>query len=158
MNNVFLRNVEQDDLTVFFDQQLDREANRMAAFTAKDPTDKDGFMARWERILSDPGILSRTVVYQERTAGHVLSFEQDGKTEVSYWIGRKYWGLGLATQALMALLNIKTDRPVYARVAKDNAGSVRVLEKCGFKRYGEDKGFSNARQTDVEEFLYVLDD
>ena len=45
---------------------------------------------------------------------------------------------------------------LYACVAKDNSASIRVLEKCGFTISGEDKGFSNARGEEVEEFILKL--
>jgi RimJ/RimL family protein N-acetyltransferase len=47
-------------------------------------------------------------------------------------------------------------RPIYARVAKDNIGSLRVLHKCGFTITGEDTGFANARSQDVEAYLLTL--
>ena len=89
-------------------------------------------------------------------AGHVLSFEQFGEPEVSYWIGKEHWGKGLATEALSRFLSCVKTRPLYARAAKDNTASIRVLKKCGFKICGEDKGFSNARGEEVEEFILQL--
>jgi RimJ/RimL family protein N-acetyltransferase len=87
----------------------------------------------------------------------VLSYEEDGKPEVSYWIGKEYWGRGIATWALADfLVHINRKRPIYARAAKDNLASLRVLEKCGFKIIGEDKGFANARNGEVEEYLLEL--
>jgi len=88
--------------------------------------------------------------------GHIASFERLGKPEVSYWIGKEYWGKGLATKALSEFLSQVKVRPVYARAAKDNTASLRVLEKCGFKISGEDKGFSHARGKEVEEFILEL--
>ena len=43
-NDVLLRDVTEADLPIFFEQQ-DSAANHMAAFTAKDPADRDAFMA-----------------------------------------------------------------------------------------------------------------
>jgi RimJ/RimL family protein N-acetyltransferase len=86
--------------------------------------------------------------------GHVLSYEQSGRPEVSYWLGRDFWGRGLATRALSDFLaRVNQKRPIYARVAKDNLRSLRVLEKCGFRITGEDKGFANARGEEVEEWI-----
>ena len=44
-NELFLRNVVNDDLPLFFEYQLDPEASYMAAFTAKDPTNQEAFRA-----------------------------------------------------------------------------------------------------------------
>ena len=83
-------------------------------------------------ILADPGVLARAVVADGRPAGNVVSFEHEGRREVGYWIGREFWGAGVATAARAAFLDLETARPLYAGVARWNAGSLRVLEKCGF--------------------------
>jgi len=155
-NNISLRDVTEDDLPIFFDHQRDPGANHMAAFTASDPEDRVAFAAHWTKILDDGSITIKTILFDRRVAGHVLSFEQSGEREVSYWIGRKYWGKGIATVALSEFLEHVKTRPLHARVAKDNAASIRVLEKCGFVVSGEDKGFSNARGEEVEEFVLKL--
>jgi RimJ/RimL family protein N-acetyltransferase len=154
--NVLLRDVTESDLPIFFEQQLDPEANQMAAFTVKDPADREAFTARWTRILGDETITIKTILFGGQVAGRILSFEQFGKPAVAYWIGKQYWGKGVATKALSAFLGHVKVRPLYARAAKDNIASLRVLEKCGFTICGEDKGFSNARGQEVEEFILRL--
>ena len=141
-NNVSLRDVMEEDLPTFFAYQRDPGANHMAAFTARDPEDRVAFAAHWTKILDDESITTKTILFDGRVAGHVLSFEQFGEREVSYWIGRDYWGKGIATRALSEFLGHVTERPLHARAARDNAASIRVLEKCGFVISGEDKGFS----------------
>lgn len=128
----------------------------MAAFTVKDPADKGAFMEHWRRILADEAIMKKTILFDGDVVGNVLSFEQSGEREVSYWIAKKYWGKGVATKALSEFLDLVKTRPLYARAAKDNFASIRVLEKCGFEISGEDKGFSNARGEEVEEFILEL--
>ena len=153
--DVLLRETTEGDIAAFFAHQLDPEANRMAAFTVKDPTDWEAFQARWRRILANE-TTTRTIIQGGTVLGHVLSYHNDGHLEVSYWIGRQYWGRGIATRALQAFLGVVTVRPLYARVAKENHGSLRVLQKCGFQIYGEDRGFAEARGEVVEEFLLKL--
>src|SRR5262245_52494060 len=152
-----LRNVLEADLPIFFTYQLDPEANVMAAFTTKDPTNQEAFMTHWHRILADPTSIIRTIVVDGQVAGSVSSYQDAGHSEVTYWLGKSYWGQGLATRALTEFLaHVNPTRPIYARAAKDNIGSLRVLEKCGFRIIGEDKGFANARGKEVEEFLLQL--
>lgn len=155
-DDIVLRDVTDDDLPIFFEQQLDPDANYMAAFTSKDPTDRDAFMAHWARIRADETIINRTVVYDGQVAGSVASFEDDGRLEVTYWLGREFWGKGIATKALATLLEYQTTRPIYARAAKDNTASLRVLQKCGFVITGEDKGYANARGEVIGEYLLTL--
>ena len=150
-----LREVEADDLPIFFEHQRDPDANHMAAFTSKDPTNRDAFLAHWARSIDDEAIVIQTILCNEQVAGHVLSYphEDFGKPEVSYWLDKTYWGQGIATRALSAFLSRIQERPVYARVAADNAASLRVLEKCGFIRIGTNRDFATARGEEVEEVL-----
>ena len=121
-----------------------------------DPADKEAFSAHWTRILGNESITIKTVLFGGRIAGNVLTFEQFGQREVSYWIGKAYWGQGVATAVLARFLRLVEIRPLYARAARDNFGSIRVLEKCGFTVCGEDSGFSNARDEEVEELAFEL--
>lgn len=154
---ITIRDTEVTDLPVLFTQQLDPEANRMAAFVRADPHDRAAFDAKWQRILHAPGIVNKTILLGDEIAGHVSCYPQDGKLEVTYWLGRAYWGKGISTQALGMLLREITHRPVFARAAKDNVGSVRVLRKCGFEIVGEDKGFAHGRGEETEEHVFRLD-
>jgi RimJ/RimL family protein N-acetyltransferase len=158
MNKAFyLRHVIQDDLPVFFEQQTDTDAIHMAAFTAKAPTDQEAFNAHWQKILASDTVITRTIVWDGQVAGYVLSYEDKGKPEVSYWLGKAFWGQGIATEALsLFLANVNKKRPIYGRAAKDNTGSIRVMEKCGFQITGETQGFANARGEEIEEVVLEL--
>lgn len=154
---ITLREVLDEDLATFFDHHQDPKANDMAVFTSPDPNDGMLFQRHWGRILSDPAIIAKTIVADGQVVGNIMAFEMDGRPEISYWIGQEFWGQGITTVALSQLLALHNRRPLYARAAKDNIGSLRVLQKCGFVIIGEDKGFSNARKMEVEEFVLRLD-
>jgi RimJ/RimL family protein N-acetyltransferase len=109
----------------------------MAAFPSRE---RDAFMTHWDRILTNPSVISRTVLLDDAVAGNIAAFDYEGRREVGYWIGREWWGRGVATRALVEFLAVETSRPIYAGVALNNAGSIRVLEKCGFARCGEQDG------------------
>lgn len=157
VKDLFLRDVTEEDLPLFFDFQLDPNANRMAAFTARDPTDREAFTAHWKKIMADPKTINKTIVCGGQVVGSIGSWEETGKREVTYWIGTAYWGQGIATRALKTFLEKScTTRPIYARVSKDNLGSRRVLEKCGFQVIGESRGYANARGEEIEELLLEL--
>ena len=114
-------------------------------------------MAHWSTVLVDDSVLVKTVLFNGDIAGNIVCFEQLGEREVGYWLGKEYWGKGIATSALTQFLtHHNKTRPIYARVAKDNLGSRRVLEKCGFTIIGESTGFANARGQEIEEFLLEL--
>ncbi|MFQ5930772.1 MAG: GNAT family N-acetyltransferase [Nitrospiraceae bacterium] len=155
-DRVLLRDVVESDLPIFFEQQLDPAANQMAAFTAKDPADRDAFTAHWTKIRGDDSVTIRAILFDGDVAGHIASFERFGKPEVTYWIGREFWGKGIATKALSEFLGHLKARPLYARAAKDNVASIRVLEKCGFTVSNYDKGFAHARGEEIEEVILIL--
>ncbi len=129
LSNVQLREVQESDLPLFYEHQHDPIANRMAAFPARE---RAAFMAHWRKILPDETLLKKTILLGGRVVGNVVSFERAGQREVGYWLGRDAWGQGIATRALALFLAIEKTRPLFARVAKHNAASRRVLEKCGF--------------------------
>ncbi|HZN56086.1 MAG TPA: GNAT family N-acetyltransferase [Candidatus Polarisedimenticolaceae bacterium] len=134
-DEVTLREVRPEDLPVLFEHQRDPEANRMADFPARD---REAFMAHWTKILADPSLTTRTILHDGAIAGNVVSWDAAGQRLVGYWIARKDWGKGIATRALRAFLTVVTARPLHAHVAKHNIGSIRVLEKCGFRREAEE--------------------
>ncbi len=154
---IMIREVEASDLETLYVQQLDPEANRMAAFVGKHPRDRAAFNAHWEKILNTPRITQRTIVANGQVAGHVACFPLEGNLEVTYWLGREFWGQGIATEALKQLLSLIVDRPILARTATDNLGSLRVLQKCGFIITGKDQGFAHGRGEVTEEYLLRLD-
>jgi len=137
--NIQLREVEPSDLPLFFEHQRDPIAVAMVAFQSRD---RAAFDQHWAKILADKTGLIRTIVAtfdvspesaaKEHVAGNIVSWNSDGKREIGYWIDRAYWGRGVATAALSAFLHLEQTRPLYAGVAKHNAASLRVLQKCGF--------------------------
>jgi RimJ/RimL family protein N-acetyltransferase len=128
-----LREVIEEDLPVFFEHQRDPEAVEMAAFPARE---REPFFEHWHRIMGDDELVAKTIVSEGEVAGNISSWERDGKRLVGYWLGREFWGRGLATQALAELVEELTVRPLYAEVSTTNVGSIRVLEKCGFTVVG----------------------
>ncbi|SNC59468.1 Protein N-acetyltransferase, RimJ/RimL family [Hymenobacter gelipurpurascens] len=153
---VQLRQTQTADLEYLFQLQQDKEATYLAAFTPPDHSSKEAYLEKFTRFLQGPTIHMLTILVDEGIAGSIAKFEIHGDAEITYWIGRSFWGEGIATAALKELLVIESTRPIFGRVAFDNIGSQKVLEKCGFLKIGTDKGFANARQTEVEEFIYKL--
>ena len=151
--NVRLRDVTDSDLPIFFEHQMDADATRMAAFPSRE---RDSFIAHWAKIMGDETVVKKTILCNERVAGNIVSWEQSGERDVGYWVGREYWGKGVATKALSDFLNHVKTRPLYAHAAKHNLASIRVLEKCGFTISGYDKVVVNARGDEVEEVIMKL--
>ncbi|MEU7055510.1 GNAT family N-acetyltransferase [Streptomyces sp. NPDC046197] len=154
---VVLRPVHDSDLPVFYRQMNDPESLRMAAFTPKDPADRDAFDAHWRKIRTSRDVL-RTILADGDVVGSTAVYGEPGEREVTYWVDRAYWGRGIATAALRALLTEVPERPLYARAAADNPGSLRVLEKCGFRETARARGYAHARGEEIEEVVLSLKD
>ena len=151
-DDIQLRDVELTDLPIFYEQQLDADATRMAAFPARD---RAAFDAHWAiNILGNSAAVKQTILVNGQVAGNIGSWLQDGVRLVGYWLGKEYWGKGVATRALTAFLHVVSERPLYAHVARHNAGSIRVLEKCGFRVEHEERVEDVG--TNVAELVLVL--
>jgi RimJ/RimL family protein N-acetyltransferase len=121
----------------------------MAAFPARDI---DAHAAHWQRILADEDVDTKAIVVAGEVVGNIVSWVEDGRREVGYWLGTAYWGHGIATLALEAFLRQRRDRPLYAHVARANPASIRVLLKCGFVPSPD----LAAADADEDEVLLVL--
>jgi RimJ/RimL family protein N-acetyltransferase len=146
---VELRETVEDDLPILFRNQADPGASEMAAFPSRD---WEAFVAHQAKIGANPDMLQRTVVVDGEVAGDIGSWPDEPDRNVGYWIGRDFWGRGVATAALRAFLELETTRPLTAHVAVHNLGSRRVLEKCGFVVVREQRG------DDVDELVTSLPD
>jgi RimJ/RimL family protein N-acetyltransferase len=154
---VALREVLEADLDVLFEQQQDEEATRMAAFGPLDPSDREAFDARWQQILANPGPV-RAIVHDGRVAGSVNMWRDPelDAPEVTYWLGREFWGKGIATRALELFLQEVPERPLLGRAVATNGASIRVLEKCGFERRDRIHDVLTPRGEVVSEVLLEL--
>jgi RimJ/RimL family protein N-acetyltransferase len=153
-----LREVRDEDLAVLFEQWADPLAARMAAFTAPDHMDRDAFERRWSRLRADETVIARAIVVDGEVTGTIGSWGGPREREVTYWIGRSFWGRGIATVALKEFLTVDPSRPLHARVAYDNVASRRVLEKCGFRVIASERSFAQARSTEIEELMLRLEE
>ena len=151
--DIRLREVEDGDIHVFFEQQLDPVATHMAGFPSRG---EDEFHSHWHRVRTNENNILRTILFKRKVSGSIVSWEQDGKRQIGYWIGRKFWGKGIASRALAQFLVVVKVRPLYAYVAIHNPASIRVLVKNGFTTSAEDSQFDSTTNEKTEEVLFQL--
>jgi RimJ/RimL family protein N-acetyltransferase len=156
MSQLALRPVEVGDLDGIFEQMRDPESVWMAAFTPEDPNDRSAFDAHTAKIMSSSENTLLAIIRDSRLVGIIGSYVSEGATEVTHWVDRTCWGQGIATQALTLLLEEISVRPIRARAASDNAGSLRVLQKAGFHSIGTDVGFAPGRAAEIQETILEL--
>jgi RimJ/RimL family protein N-acetyltransferase len=146
-----LRQVVEGDVDAFYLWQLDPEAVQMAVFTPR--RDRASHLEKWRGIIANREGVARTVLVDGIVAGNIVCWPSEGRRLVGYWIGRQFWGRGVATEALIQFVAEIEERPLHAFVAVSNVASARVLEKAGFVLAAEQPP---PTPDDVEERLYVL--
>jgi [ribosomal protein S5]-alanine N-acetyltransferase len=146
----------EEDLKTLYQIQTNKEANYMAAFTSLESAQENNYIAKYSKFLNEPTINLQTIKIGEQIIGSISKFEMNNENEITYWIDKEFWGKGITTAALALFLQSEYARPIYGRTAFDNIASQKVLEKCGFIKTGTDKGFANARQIEIEEYIYKL--
>ena len=128
----------------------------MAAFTPEDPNDRSAFDAHMAKVMASSENRFWAIIRDSQLVGTIGSYVSEGTTEVTYWIDRACWGQRIATRALGLLLEEIAVRPIRARAASDNAGSLRVLQKAGFHPIGAEVSFAPGRAAEVEETILEL--
>ncbi|MEV7228569.1 GNAT family protein [Polymorphospora sp. NPDC051019] len=132
--DIRLRDVEEADLPVFFEQEHDPEATRRSNFP---PRGRERFMTHWAtRVLGDPTVFVQAVTVDGELAGNAVAWWEGDRRFIGYWLGRRFWGRGIGTRALTLFLARERNRPLYADPYIGNTGSIRLLERCGFTRTG----------------------
>ena len=139
-----LRPVEDTDRDVVFGMMRDPEAVRMAAFTAADPDDRVPFKAHLAKLRFSPDFSNFGIVLDDRLVGTAGAFSIKGDRAITYWVGRAFWGRGIASQALYLLARTAPTRPLTAQAASSNARSIAVLKKNGFVKTGWETSFAQA--------------
>ena len=151
--SIQLRPVLADDAALFFEHHLEVRPLPAGASLADR---KAVFCDRWMQMLADETVLARTIVSKGDVAGYVVCSRQHEQPTISSWLGRKFWGHGIATQALQDFIDLVEERPVYARVAYDNLAALQVLRKTGFAIIGHDSFFSEAHGFEIDEIICAL--
>jgi RimJ/RimL family protein N-acetyltransferase len=153
-HRVRLRDIALDDLPWIYELNLDLEANRLAVTK---PRSAEAFDAHWRKVLADADVVAKAIIVDDLPAGTISCFRRDALPFVGYWLGRAFWGRGIASRALELLLNEVGIRPLYADVATCTGASLRVLEKCGFVVRSVRLAPADERNLECEEALLVLE-
>jgi [ribosomal protein S5]-alanine N-acetyltransferase len=81
-------------------------------------------------------------------------------SHIGYWLGEQYWGMGLGTESVCLVINYAFSaiglEKICAFVYPDNKGSIRVLEKSGFKIGGQVNEYHKISGTYRNSLIYVI--
>lgn len=144
------------DLPIFFGFMQDKDSLWQAAFTSKDPSDREAHDQHWHKMLGDDQIVNHTVLVDGNVAGNIGRYLMDDELQITYWIGSEFQGAGVASNAVKLFLEAYPERPVSARTAFDNHASAKVLINNGFLKSGSDRFHANARGSEIEETIWIL--
>jgi RimJ/RimL family protein N-acetyltransferase len=156
VGHIELREVRDDDLDAIFEMMRDPEAIALAAFTAADPDDRDAFDSWMNRNMSSPDTSVFVITENSGFAGSISAFTIEGQREVGFWLPRLAWGRGIATEALRQLISREPIRPLFARVAAHNHGSIAVLRKAGFAEVSRNTAYAPGLGRETEEIVFAL--
>lgn len=137
---------------------------RVARFTSSiphpmPPGAADAFIARVVDTdhPEDVWVLDGTRMGGDEVMGVIGLERMDrNQSEVGFWIAPVFWNSGIATAAVMALLdaNPQKARTIFASVFQDNPASARVLTNCGFHYLCDAESYSVARSAIVPTWTY----
>ena len=152
-----LRKSQIEDLEVFFSNQKDPDAIHLAAFTSKNPNDREAYINKWSRLLKEESVHMQTILLEGVAIGCIVKFVIQGEAEITYALKKEFWGQGIVSRSLQEFLKIENTRPIFGRTAFDNFGSQKVLETNGFNKIGTNVAYANGRGKEIQEFIYRLD-
>ena len=113
-----------------------------------------------EKILKHE-IKTYMIFHNKKMLGGIELRDFNGHScELGYWLGRKYWGKGFATEAVGRLLELGFDEldlnEIYASYKVGNKASKKVLEKSGFQFYREKQEFDLALEKNEQLIEMVI--
>ena len=124
-------------------------------------SDGIGFVKRSKQKHETGSSYNYLVFFQDTLVGGVgLSLQENGIYDLGYWVGKQYWGQGIATEASYALLSFGFDNlrqtKIQAGYFDGNDASARVLKKLGFVNLGRTKFFSKSQnQVLCDHMMYL---
>jgi ribosomal-protein-alanine N-acetyltransferase len=157
-----LRPFQETDVDPLYEIQHDPQAMRYT-FCAPSRAEAERRLRAYADLLEELGYAPWTVVLQSRARVigwgglNVDPFDPGWGVEVAYFFHPSYWGRGFATELVQASLEqgfTQHDLTAIGAFAhRDNVGSIRVLEKCGFRFFGfEPRLNRNRYRIDREEW------
>jgi|GEM_PF-4588814 RimJ/RimL family protein N-acetyltransferase len=124
---------------------LENDPEVLASIPGEYPLSRAAFDEKRRRQIEaglGKGQSTFMIIADKVAVGCIGHFHRDvaSPAEVGYFVGRQWWGRGIATRALVLCLDemrtLGVSGPVHAGHAVDNLASGRVLRKAGFEENG----------------------
>ncbi len=149
-DRLLLRPFRPSDLAEVHLYAGDPEVVRYLRWGPNDPGETRRFVMRAARNAFDSRSGDIDLAIVERATdrvrgGAAIHWRAVGRVEIGYVLARAAWGFGYATETVRTLLAfLEREAPgyeVFGLVVSGNEGSVRVLERCGFRQTPEDAAY-----------------
>jgi RimJ/RimL family protein N-acetyltransferase len=137
-----LRPFDESDINPLYAIQKDPEAMQYTFHALSRAIAKERLQA-YAALEGEVGFAPWTVVHraEARVIGwgglNIDPFDPGWGVEVAYFFDPAYWGQGYATELVQASVNYGFAQLELSEIGafahQDNAASIRVLEKCGFR-------------------------
>jgi RimJ/RimL family protein N-acetyltransferase len=156
--------ITEDDIKTLYPLGHDKDVSWMSGGGLTFPISYEEFRIRKTIAVSASvgEMASYAIRWDDTLVGSIGYFrrEADVPLEIGYWLGKKYWGKGIATSALLLALDAMRDDGIsgtlIASTIADNLGSRHILLKCGFREIGAEVYDSPARKMEVESILHSI--
>lgn len=142
---LILRLIEKDDIQQLSALESDPEVRRFFPSGTKTLQQTEATVTKFIAFYKERG-LPNFVIFEQNSGDFVgragFGWREEGDIEVGYLLHKKFWGKGLASELLAALLvwakdHINADY-ITGHADSDNLASIRVMEKCGMSCYKEE--------------------
>ena len=165
MTNITICLITEDDIKALYPLGNNKEVSWMSGGGLTYPLTYEEFRTKKTIALSKKvgEMQSYVIRYNDIAVGSIGYFirEENTPLEIGYWIGKSYWGKGIATKALtLAIEAMRADDitgTVVATALVDNASSRHILIKCGFREIRLEKFMSLARGIEVEGAVHSIE-
>jgi len=164
MNDIAISLITEDDIRALYPLGNNKDVSWMSGGGLIHPITYEEFRTQNSIAVSKAiGELQSYVIrWGDVVIGSVGYFRRtpDAPLEIGYWIGKDYWGKGIATKALMLAIDAMKKSgltgTIFATTMVDNLASRHILSKCGFIEIGTVRFQSRARDMEVEAIRYSI--
>ena len=158
-DRLLLRRLEADDLEDVFEYASDPEVAKYTTWPAHATIeDSRGFLDYVLGLYNRSEVAPWGMVCEGKvigTCGFLDWYPHFSRAEIGYALSSKYWGRGLMTEAVGAVISfgfrkMKLNR-IQGRCEVENIASIRVMEKAGMKLEGvlREHEYSEGRYLDI---------
>lgn len=163
VSDYILREPQKSDAEFYFKSLTDEATIQYTSYDVKSVSEIEGWFLDYKKQFKESKRISWAIeeAATQKVIGEVSFFSvvvEDKKGEIGYFLEREYWGRGIMSQVLKAVIDYLFEELKVTRlqsvVMQENLGSRRLLEKNGFTEEGILQNYKRCRGTHRDFILY----